>query len=82
MSELIIDTIDREEEAFDLLKEAGVVVEDAGARCVNVATVPDSSITKVEEILAAYLIEFQWGGEEDDGEEYEDDYSEEDEEDA
>jgi hypothetical protein len=81
MSELIVDTPDKHDEVLNLLKEAGIPVEDDDM-IENVFQVPDSSIAKVEEILAANSIEFQWGFEEDDDEEYEDDYFEEDEEHA
>ena len=81
MSQLIVDTPDKHDEVLNLLKETGIPVEDDDM-IENVFQVPDSSIAKVEEILAANSIEFQWGFEEDDDEEYEDDYFEEDEEDA
>ena len=76
MAELIIDTPDKHEEVLNLLKEAGVAVEDDEA-VENVFQVPDSSISQVEEILSATSIEFQWSGEGID----ESDYIDEDEED-
>ena len=60
MAELIIDTPDKHEEVLNLLKEAGIPVEDDDT-VENVFQVPDSSISQVEEILAANSIEFQWG---------------------
>ena len=60
MAELIIDTPDKHEEVLNLLKEAGIPVEDDDT-VENVFQVPDSSINQVEEILAANSIEFQWG---------------------
>ena len=60
MAELIIDTPDKHEEVLNLLKEAGITVEDDDT-VENVFQVPDSSISQVEEILAANSIEFQWG---------------------
>ena len=60
MAELIIDTPDKHEEVLNLLKEAGITVEDDDT-VENVFQVPDSSINQVEEILAANSIEFQWG---------------------
>ena len=60
MAELIIDTLDKHEEVPNLLKEAGITVEDDDT-VENVFQVPDSSISQVEEILAANSIEFQWG---------------------
>ena len=60
MAELIIDTPDKHEEVLNLLKEAGITVEDDDT-VENVCQVPDSSISQVEEILAANSIEFQWG---------------------
>ena len=60
MAELIIDTPDKHEEVLNLLKEAGISVEDDDT-VENVFQVPDSSINQVEEILAANSIEFQWG---------------------
>lgn len=62
MAELIIDTPDKHEEVLNLLKEAGISVEDDDT-VENVFQVPDSSINQVEEILAANSIEFQWSGE-------------------
>ena len=60
MAELIVDTPDKHEEVLNLLKEAGITVEDDDT-VENVFQVPDSSISQVEEILAANSIEFQWG---------------------
>jgi len=60
MAALIIDTPDKHEEVLNLLKEAGITVEDDDT-VENVFQVPDSSISQVEEILAANSIEFQWG---------------------
>jgi hypothetical protein len=62
MAELIIDTPDKHEEVLNLLKEAGISVEDDDT-VENVFQVPDSSINQVEEILSANSIEFQWSGE-------------------
>jgi hypothetical protein len=79
VAELIIDTPDKHDEVVSLLREAGVgatydVIVD------NVFRVPDSTIAKVEEILAANLIEFQWSGEGLDEEDYVDDVNDYDEE--
>ena len=60
MAELIIDTPDKHEEVLNLLKEAGIAVEDDDT-VENVFQVPDSSTNQVEEILSANSIEFQWG---------------------
>ena len=60
MAELIIDTLDKHEEVLNLLKEAGIAVEDDDT-VENVFQVPDSNIKQVEEILSANSIEFQWG---------------------
>jgi hypothetical protein len=76
MSELIVDTLDKHDEVLNLLKEAGIPVEDDDM-IENVFQVPDSSINQVEEILSANSIEFQWSGEGID----ESDYIDEDEED-
>ena len=60
MSELIVDTPDKHDEVLNLLKEAGIPVEDDDT-VENVFQVPDSNIKQVEEILSANSIEFQWG---------------------
>ena len=58
MAELIIDTAGREEEAGNLLKEVGIIIEECNP--INVFLVPDSAVGKIEEILTANGIEFQW----------------------
>ena len=61
MPELIIDSIlkDFEGVAFQLLKKAGLDVKQ-DSTCVNVILVEETDIAKVEEILTANSIEFQW----------------------
>ena len=66
MAILIVDTPDREQEAFDLLLARGVLVTDAGAECLNVCSLPDDDMEKVKEILDAAGIEWQWQCEDDD----------------
>lgn len=66
--ELIIDSTDREEEAYDILGAIGVyVVKDD--ICCNVLKVEDEDQLLVEEVMAEHGIEFQWG--DDPEEEYE-----------
>ena len=79
MAELVVDTPDKHEEVLNLLKEAGIEVEDDEV-VDNVFQVPDSSINQVEETLSVNSIEFQWGVGPD--EEFLDEDESEDEEDA
>ena len=85
MAELIIDTPDKHDEVVSLLQEAGVTLEavvcsDDGALFDNVFQVLDADIAKVEEVLAMNSIEFQWSGEDLNGEDYVDDVDDYDEE--
>jgi hypothetical protein len=74
--ELIIDTIDAEERAMNLLLESGVNAVNDGVT-TNLFILDEKFIQKVEEVLAANDIEFQWSSPDD---EEMDDYYEDEEE--
>lgn len=63
MLELIIDTNDREDEAFAVLLAEGVLAESGD--CINTFLIPESSRSIAEQIMNQNGIEWQWTCDED-----------------